>query len=399
MKIRRWKILKQVMVGIICLVLIHCPVFLVCANEHEAPSELYAVAAVLMDADSGRILYEKNAQQPYPMASTTKIMTCILALEYGELDKIVTFSEHASSMPDVQMNAKAGEQYYLKDLLYSMMLESHNDSAVAVAENVGGSVEAFAKMMNQKAESIGCTGTHFVTPNGLDGADEEGIHCTTAADLALILRYCIEVSPKAKEFLEITGTPSYEFQELNKKRYISCQNHNALLTSYQGAISGKTGFTGKAGYCYTGAVKKENQTLIVALLGSGWYPNKSFKWKDTRKLMDYGFENFHYVSVGKKEWDLPEVAVTNGMKEKVKIESDGDIFSFLLGREEKITCKIDYKENIQAPVERGSVIGSITYELEGKEIERFQIYAAENVKKATFLNKVKKWIEKIVKFM
>ena len=149
---------KQVIAGILCFVLVQCPVFLLSVKAEEAPEGLYSTGAVLMDADSGRILFSKNAEESYAMASTTKIMTCILALELGKPDQIVTFSDYAASMPDVQMNAKAGEQYYLKDLLYSTMLESHNDSAVAVAEAIGGNVESFAYLMNQKAEAIGCMG-------------------------------------------------------------------------------------------------------------------------------------------------------------------------------------------------------------------------------------------------
>ena len=138
------------------------------------PPELFARAAALIDGDSGRLLYGKNADAILPMASTTKLMTCILALEHGNPDDVVTVSEYAASMPDVQLNIRAGETYRLEDLLYSLMLESHNDSAVAVAEHVGGSVEGFAKMMNQKARDIGCgVQTFFITPNGLDAADEE----------------------------------------------------------------------------------------------------------------------------------------------------------------------------------------------------------------------------------
>ncbi len=130
--------------------------------------QLHAIGAALMDADSGRVLYEKKGNEPLPMASTTKIMTCIIALEKGNLEDVVTVSKYASTMPDVQLRINEGEQYILKDLLYSLMLESHNDVAVAIAEHIGGSVQGFAKMMNDKAKEIGCKNTHFVTPNGLD---------------------------------------------------------------------------------------------------------------------------------------------------------------------------------------------------------------------------------------
>lgn len=397
MKLSIRNLKKQVMA--VSLILLQCPVFLLSLSAAEPPAGLYSTSAVLMDADSGRTLFSKNEDEPYAMASTTKIMTCILALELGEPDQVVTFSDTAAAQPDVQMNAKAGEQYYLKDLLYSTMLESHNDSAVAVAEAIAGDVESFTELMDKKAEAIGCTKTNFVTPNGLDGTDEGGDHCTTAEELALILRYCITISSKAEEFIEITGTPVYEFQELTGKRYVSCNNHNALLTSYEGAFTGKTGFTGKAGYCYTGAAKKDGETMIIALLGAGWYPNKSYKWKDAKKLLDYGFENFSYQTVGQELWELPEIPVVEGMEKSISVVTDAGTFSYLLGEGEIAHCKTETAKQLQAPVTKETVVGTITYELNGKIIEQFKIYAAENVEKSTFWNRIKRWLKFIQDFV
>lgn len=393
------KFSKQVMAGFLCLILLQCPVFFMSVDAAEEPTGLYSTGAVLMDADSGRVLFSKSGDEFYSMASTTKIMTCILALELGKPEQVVTFSAYAASMPDVQMNAKAGEQYYLKDLLYSTMLESHNDSAAAVAEAIAGDVESFAKLMNQKAEAIGCTKAHFVTPNGLDGADEGGNHGITAKELALILRYCIKISSKAEQFIEITGTPSYEFQELQGKRYVSCHNHNALLTSYEGAFTGKTGFTGKAGYCYTGAVKRDDKTLIIALLGAGWYPHKSYKWKDAKKLLDYGFENYAYEIIGKEEWEFPEIEVIDGMEKTVPIKTDAGTFPYLLGETETAECKVDYAKQLEAPIVKDTVIGTITYELNGTVIEQFKIYTDGDVEKSTFWNIVKRWLRNIQDFV
>ena len=160
------------------------------AAEPLASSQLYAKAAVLMDADTGRVLFSKNGNAIMAMASTTKIMTCILALENGNLSDTLTVSSLAASQPKVHLGMRGGEQYVLRDLLYSLMLESHNDSAVAIAEHIGGSVEEFVNNMNQKAMELGCLSTHFITPNGLDAVDEEGIHSTTAEDLARIMSYC-----------------------------------------------------------------------------------------------------------------------------------------------------------------------------------------------------------------
>ena len=184
-------------------------------------SQLYARAAVLMDADSGRVLVQKDAGRPMPMASTTKIMTCILTLEHAQTEDLVDVSAYAAKMPEVKLHIMEGERYKLIDLLHSLMLESHNDAAVAIAEHVGGSVEGFAQMMNEKAKSIGCMDTYFITPNGLDASEQvtepDGttgtkVHSTTARDLAAIMSYCITKSPKKDEFLKITRTQSYTFQ-------------------------------------------------------------------------------------------------------------------------------------------------------------------------------------------
>ncbi|KIR01345.1 D-alanyl-D-alanine carboxypeptidase [Lachnospiraceae bacterium TWA4] len=275
------------------------------ANESNSikSNDLHAKSAVLMDGDTGRVLYGKDENLPLANASTTKILTCILTLEYGNLEDIVPVSSHAASMPDVQLNIRKGETYYLKDLLYSLMLESHNDSAVAIAEYMEDhlSISHFYDLMNAKAKKIGCKNSHFVTPNGLDSGD----HHTTATDLALIMRYCLKFSPKSKEFIEITRTTSHSFTDCAKKRSFTVNNHNALLQMRAEAISGKTGFTNKAGYCYVGAVKKDKKFFIVALLASGWPPHKSYKWSDTTKLIDYGFKNYEFKQLTLPQAKLP----------------------------------------------------------------------------------------------
>ena len=282
-------------------------------EEAPAPLELRARAAVLMDGDTGRILYGKNQDQTLPMASTTKIMTCILALENASLDDVVEVSSYAASMPDVQLNIREGEQYRLGDLLYSLMLESHNDTAAAIAEHVAGTREAFADMMNQKARDIGCRDTFFITPNGLDAEDPDTgrIHSTTAAELAGILRYCLFQSPEREGFLQVTRAPSHAFSDVSGTRTFSCVNHNALLTTTKGAISGKTGFTAGAGYCYVGAVKKGEKTFIAALLGCGWPPHRTYKWEDMGRLLAFGDENYDFYELLKETPEIPPIPVKN----------------------------------------------------------------------------------------
>lgn len=356
------------------------------------PRELYARSAVLMDADSGRILFGKEEKKVRPMASTTKIMTCILTLEHMAEDQKAKVSSNAARQPKVRLGVKSGEEYYIKDVLHSLMLESHNDSAVIIAEEIGGSVEGFAKMMNDKARELGCADTHFVTPNGLDGEDDGGAHGTTAADLARIMKYCITESPKREEFLKVTRTKSYEFSSVDGKRRFSCNNHNAFLSMMEGALSGKTGFTAKAGYCYVGALKRDERTFIVALLACGWPNNKSYKWKDTRKLMEYALENYEYRDVS-QEFSESMVTVEGGVDKKddfhmgckvpvgISAEDAKESLEVLLRKDEEVSVKKEQKKVLKAPVKKGDRVGKVTYILLGKELKSYDIVTFDSAEK------------------
>ena len=173
----------------------------------------------------------------------------------------------------------------MKDLLYGMMLESFNDCAYAIAEHVGGSTEGFAKLMNEKANEIGCLGTYFITPNGLDAENDISFHHSTAGDLCVIMSYCAWKSPKSTQFLEITQTMQYTFE--TKEGQMVFSNHNRLLKETDYCISGKTGFTTKAGYCYVAAVEKDGRRMCLSLLGCGWPNNKNYKWADAKSLVEY----------------------------------------------------------------------------------------------------------------
>ena len=388
---------------VICLLLTGLGNILVRAEENAgAPKELYARSAVLMDADSGRVLFGKEENELRPMASTTKIMTCILALENQEEGQVVTASAYAAGRPKVKLGVRDQEKFYLKDLLYSLMLESHNDSAVVIAEGISGTVEEFAKLMNQKAKELGCMDTHFVTPNGLDESDEGGIHSTTARDLAMIMRYCIMESPCREEFLEITRTKNYQFSDVEGGRSFSCVNHNAFLDMMEGALTGKTGFTSDAGYCYVGALERDGRTFIVALLACGWPNNKSYKWKDTRKLMEYGIANYQYRDVW-EDVDLPQVEVKTGVEEKtpyetelfvpVRVEEKEEI-PVLLREDEGVEIKTEVEDTLTAPVREGDVAGSVRYLLDGEEIASYQIVAGEDVRERDF-NWAVRWITRL----
>ncbi len=359
--------------------------------ENEEPKNLYALSACLMDADSGRILFGKEEDVRRANASTTKIMTLIVTLEHADLNNVVTFSDYAASQPDVQLNGASGEQFLLKDLCFSLMLESHNDSAVAIAEHVAGSVEAFADLMNEKAAELGCMDTYFITPNGLDKEDENGFHGTTAADLARIMSYCIKESPMKETFLEITQTPSYSFSNIEGTRNYSCNNHNRFLTMMDGAISGKTGFTGNAGYCYVGALRRDDRTYVVALLGCGWPNNKNYKWSDTKQLMQYGIDSFEKVNLLEleipKEAECPlkiSGAKTEGysrikMTEVQNRTEEKQIENILLRKDESIEFKLERKQRLEAPVEAGTTVGTLKYILNGQVVREEELVLKDSV--------------------
>ena len=358
-------------------------------EAEEKPEDLYAQSAVLMDADTGRVLFEKDGYTKMAMASTTKIMTCILALEEMQEGMVVTFSEYASLQPKVHLGASAGEVFYIEDLLYSLMLESHNDVAVAIAEAISGSVEAFANKMNDKAKQLGCMDTYFITPNGLDAQDEYGFHSTTAADLARIMSYCIKESPCKEKFLDITATMSHTFTNLDGSKSYSCTNKNAYLSMDSEAISGKTGYTSKAGYCYVGAVESEGRSFVVALLASGWPNHKNYKWLDMKEVISYARENYQMQELD-TEVELEPVVVKHSSAGKLfqNYVMEAELLtqkkSVMLGKDEKIEIELQQIKEMEAPVEAGEQIGSVKYSLEGELIAEYPIVSTETAKRIDF---------------
>lgn len=236
--------------------------------------------ALLINANTGKVVYAKNENVRHANASTTKIMTCILALENCKLNEKVTFSPYAASIEPSKLYANAGEVFYLKDLLYSLMLPSHNDTAVAIAEHVSGSTAKFVNLMNKKAAAIGCTNTHFATPNGLDfGYD----HYTTASDLAKIARYAI----KRNMFRKLISTGYYSFSNLNTGRTYYIGTTNALLGNLPGVQGMKTGYTNKSGYCFVGlSYSQKGNTYISVVLGGS---SSASRWEDSRRLLTYAY--------------------------------------------------------------------------------------------------------------
>ena len=355
-------------------------IFIFCTKTFAAEPEISARAAVLTEKESGRILWQRNADKPMPPASTTKIMTAIVVLENTQLDKTITADERAAAAPKVRMGLEKGEKLTVEQLLYALMLQSSNDAAVALAVGVGGSVENFCDMMNKKAAEIGCKDTHFVTPNGLD----EGDHHTTAYDMALIAAYALD----NEDFVRITQTKNISFSS-NKKSY-SIYNHDRFLSEYQGALGIKTGFTGKAGHCFAGAAKRDGMTLVSVVFASGWgNTGKENKWKDTKKLMNYGFENYRYTQLTQKGTFVRETDVTNGSEDKVKLVLGSEYGTAMLdGEKYSISCDVPTK--VKAPIKNGQVLGRAEISINGVHTAFIPIISQTEIRRLGFSDNIAK---------
>lgn len=248
-----------------------------------AQPKISAEAAILIDADTGNILYSKNHLEPRPPASLTKVMTAILAIEKGNLEDVVTISKKASQTGESSLNLMEGEKITLKNLLYGALLKSGNDACVAIAEHIASSEEDFVNQMNLKAQILGCFNTNFVNTNGLP----EKNHYSCPYDLALITRYALQ-NPV---FKEIVSTPTYtvNWEESGRKRII--KNTNRLLDTYYGATGVKTGTTIEAGQCLIASATRENRNLIAVVLKS------RNRFYDAKVLLDYGFHNFRNINI------------------------------------------------------------------------------------------------------
>ena len=255
------------------------------AIAFDPDENLTARAALLMDASTGRILYQKEADLRLPPASTTKVMTAILTLESGhKLSESLTVSKDATRMPATKLYLRPGQTMTIEELLYGIMLASANDASIVLAEGIGGSVESFTELMTKKAHEIGATNSNFTNPHGLTAPD----HYSTARDLAILFRYAMR-NALFREIIQTKFSSVSSTAMVRKKmvpRRISVRNHNRLLWDLDGALGGKTGYTVAAQKCFVGAVQRNGVTLIVAILGA------RDQWGDTKRLLGYGFDNY-----------------------------------------------------------------------------------------------------------
>lgn len=345
-----------------------------------------ASSAVVMMADTGEVLFEKNAHQRRGMASTTKIMTALLTAEYATPDRVVVTTAEMVNVEGTSMGLKVGDKVTFRDLIYGMLLASGNDAANTAAISIDGSLSAFAKRMNSRAAEIGMHNTNFVTPSGLD--DEN--HYSTAYDMALL--GCCAI--KNSVFLEACSSYSAKlcYGKEPYTRYLS--NHNRLLNSFEGAIGIKTGFTKKSGRCLVSAAVRNGITLVCVTLGA---PDD---WNDHKRMLEYGFER---ASVKNIDVDLPALRVVGGDKKFVSLslESDLQLSSFCdLSDFEVELC---LKQFEYAPIKSGEHVGEVRVFLGGKRVltgnivsdEDVLCITEEQVDKPSVKNKIKKLFCKI----
>ncbi len=325
---------------------------------------LSAKSAVLIELESGSILYKKNAHLRLPMASTTKIMTALVAIELGDLDKKVKIDPRACGIEGSSIYMTETEELTLRSLLYALMLASANDAAAAIAYEIGGSIERFAELMNEKALSLGLKSTHFENPHGLDAKE----HYTTAYDLAIITAEAL----KNEEFLEICSTKQTVIpMNDGGKRYLS--NHNKMLRLYHGAIGVKTGFTKKSGRCLVSAAERDGLTLIAVTL------NAPDDWNDHKKLLDFGFSNYERVLIANKGEFTLELDAMGGALPSLIVANSKPLSASTPKDNTKLTQRIEVMRPIFAPVKSGAIVGEVKYYYKDKLVASSPLIAVHQL--------------------
>lgn len=351
------------------------------------PLELTAKAAVLMNAETGQIVYALNAQQQLPEASITKIMTMLLVFEAYDagklsMDETVTCSEYAASMGGSQIWLEPGEQMSVHDLIKAALVGSANDACVALGEHIAGSNEAFVSMMNDRAEELGMINTFYLNCTGLDA---EG-HVTSAQDIAIASAELL----KHEEVLEFTGI----WMDTLRDGKLQLTNTNKLIKQYSGAIGLKTGTTSQAGCCISAAARRDDMTMIAVILGA---PDSKSRFADAKKLLDYGFANWELADVSEIEVELPIIPVTNGMEKEVGafVQIEGKVLTEK-GKSKDIQVKTELPETLEAPIELGQPIGTVRLTLGSETIGEYDILADRTSAKITLGSAIRELLRGIV---
>ena len=347
----------------LCLVGALCPV------ARAAGPEVSAQSAVVLTADTGTVLFEKDGHTPRPVASTTKIMTALLALEAAQEqgDPLVDITQEMVAVEGSSMGLQAGDSISLTGLAAGMLLASGNDAANAAALYLDGSLESFAARMNQRAAALGMEDTHFVTPSGLDGEDAQGLgHLSTACDMALLARAALE----DQAFRQLCSSPSLAVEFAEPVKRVTYTNHNKLLAQYQGCVGVKTGFTKEAGRCLVSAAERDGALLIAVTLNA---PND---WEDHTALLDYGFSQVEPYQLAGGDVRLTVPVVGSPVEVMSLRGSNGGEVTLPLGQGAQVERVVRVPKFLYAPVEAGEQVGEICWYLEGQLLGSAPLTAA-----------------------
>jgi len=345
-----------------------CPIIEVPAvSDRPAPlpNVSKAGSVVLMDAETGQVLYQKNAHTRRPNASTTKIMTAILFIENVGMNEWITASKKAAETPYTSIHLKPGERIQAKDLLMAMMIRSANDAAVAIAEHVAGSTAKFAEMMNKKAREIGCKNTHFVTPNGLFDKN----HYSSAYDLCLMAKYAF----RYPIFNEVVKTRKYVLNSrtTNREDLVVFARHR-FMKNYPGADGVKSGYIKQAGYCFVGSATRNGWRLIATVLKS------DDAGRDTAAVIDYGFNNFRPYTIAQADLVCASAKIDGGAAEKLPVAPAKDLKIIVPKTGARIVTQLNLKP-LQAPITKGTPVGTVSATVNGVEVSRVELRAAEDM--------------------
>lgn len=324
------------------------PWLLVREAQADGPPTLTAVSAVLIDQASGKVIYEKDMNDEHYPASTTKVLTALLALENMELDYKITLPDDYVNVGETNIGLRAGARQTAEELLMATMLYSANDAAQALAIGVAGSEQAFVDMMNQRVAELGLQHTHFANPHGLHSED----HYTSAYDLAMIAREAMD-NP---DFRRIVTTESFVVRRLNGEENFTVNNRNGLLNQFEFADGIKTGYTRQAGNCIVASATKNDMQLIAVLL------NSSNIFDESQTLLEWGFDNSQHTLLVDANTVKASVKVLNGGRSEVEVLTEKPLYSVMRSDEAtNVQESLDLPDSIPAPIHRGEVIGSVTY--------------------------------------
>ena len=352
------KFCSLVIASLLCLSL--CSLFVAAENISATPFEVSAHAAILIEAESGDVIYAKNADEKLPMASTTKIMTALVALEEGDLDRPVSIAEEACGVEGSSVYLTAGEELTLEDLLYALMLESANDAAAAIAYEIAGGIEPFAERMNRMAETIGLTASHFTNPHGLD----HEAHYTTAHDLAKLTAYAL----KNEQFRKIVSTYRHQIPLRGDEGVRVLLNHNKLLRMSEEVIGVKTGFTKHSGRCLVSAAERDGVCVIAVTL------NAPDDWRDHTALHEHGFARYHVerlAEAGQFTYEIPCPLAENGFVTVTNTDS----LAVCLKNGTEVTHCAEAPHLLLTPAAVGDVLGRVTFTSNGKILGELPLYA------------------------